>query len=281
MLLKRTITSAVLIALFLPVLVFSDTYALPFIFSLAGAVMLFEIFRCTCKYKNFAAQIPAYLIAVFLPFAVRFFISYYTVEKCIVLCFFIFASFCLYLFTVTLFSRGKFTYENASVIFLFTFYIVFGLCSIIFTRFLPAYGAYDYLLIFIGAWVTDTFCYFGGLFFGKHKLAPIISPKKTIEGAVSGVIFCTLSFVIYGFIVSKTAALGANLVMLGICGFICGIFSQIGDLIFSAVKRHCATKDFGNIFPGHGGMADRFDSVLGIAPIIFIICYLTDFFTSL
>ena len=278
--LKRTITSAVLIALFIPVLIYSDTYALPLLFSLVGTVILFEVFRCTGDIKYNFALIPVYITALILPPAIRYMIINYTVEKCVVLCFFIALLLCLYLFALTLFKIKNFTYENAARIFLFTFYIVNGLGAIVIARMLPPYGAFDYLLIFFGAWITDTFCYFGGFCFGKHKLAPVISPKKTVEGAVSGVIFCTLFFIFYGVVIQSASPVRSNLVLLSVCGFICGIFAQVGDLIFSAVKRRYATKDFGNILPGHGGMADRFDSVLGIAPILLIISYFLDFFIS-
>ena len=120
----------------------------------------------------------------------------------------------------------------------------------------------------IGAWMTDTFAYFGGLLLGKHKLIPKISPNKTIEGSVSGIIGCILISFLFAYIISffgyKT-----NYVNLGIIALICSVLSQFGDLTASMIKRECGVKDFGNIMPGHGGILDRIDSLIFISPIVY------------
>jgi phosphatidate cytidylyltransferase len=122
-----------------------------------------------------------------------------------------------------------------------------------------------YLLIFIGAWTTDIFAYFTGFFFGKHKLIEDVSPKKTIEGSVGGTIFCALAFVLTGIIVDAFFEGNANLVFLAISGICISVIAQVGDLIMSVIKRHYGIKDYGKIFPGHGGMLDRFDSILAVS----------------
>lgn len=118
--------------------------------------------------------------------------------------------------------------------------------------------------IFILAWITDTCAYFGGYFWGKHKLWEAISPKKTVEGAISGVVGCTvITFAI-------ASVLNHDLMLWFIPLAIIGsILSQMGDLIASKIKRYTGVKDFGNIMPGHGGVLDRFDSVVMTTPLVY------------
>jgi phosphatidate cytidylyltransferase len=131
-------------------------------------------------------------------------------------------------------------------------------------------GKYLYLLVFIGAWVCDTFAYFTGRFFGKHKLIPEISPKKTIEGAIGGIVFTAVAFGIYFLILDKCFNYKLNPIALIILGIVVAVISQIGDLIASAIKRQYEIKDYGFIFPGHGGVLDRFDSVMLVAPTVYV-----------
>lgn len=134
-------------------------------------------------------------------------------------------------------------------------------------------GSFWIWLIAISAWGSDTFAYFTGKTIGKHKLAPVLSPKKTIEGSVGGVIGAGVLAYVYTLIYTHYDALMARnqigwvvgAVMLG------AIISQYGDLAASAIKRYYKQKDYGYILPGHGGILDRFDSFLFVAPIIYIV----------
>ncbi|MHC1750517.1 MAG: phosphatidate cytidylyltransferase [Cellulosilyticaceae bacterium] len=131
-------------------------------------------------------------------------------------------------------------------------------------------------LIFISAWGSDTCAYFTGklcnTFFKTHKLAPVLSPKKTIEGSVGGAVGAALIATIYTLIYTQFALpmMQEKLFIIIIIVFIAAILSQIGDLAASAIKRMLEEKDFGFIFPGHGGVLDRFDSVLIVGPVIVI-----------
>ncbi|KGG80837.1 phosphatidate cytidylyltransferase [Caloranaerobacter azorensis] len=119
-------------------------------------------------------------------------------------------------------------------------------------------------LVFITAWATDTFAYFTGMLFGKRKLCPHLSPKKTIEGAIGGILgslIVTLLFVKY---IGST-----DFIKFALLAVIASLFAQIGDLTASKIKRICGVKDYGNIMPGHGGVLDRFDSILYTAPIVY------------
>jgi phosphatidate cytidylyltransferase len=173
------------------------------------------------------------------------------------------------LFSFSIFLHSKYNIVDISLTFFGVFYIAFLLSFIVFTRNLNN-GFFFVWLIFIGAFSTDTMAYFAGRFFGKHKLMPAISPKKTVEGAIGGVIGCALTSLLYGLYLNKSGSIGFipyyHFLLMGI---LCGIISQVGDWAASAIKRFVKVKDFGNIMPGHGGALDRFDSILFTAPVVY------------
>jgi len=158
-----------------------------------------------------------------------------------------------------------------------TVYAAFSFLCIILLRDMNN-GRYVYLLIFISAWMTDTGAYFVGRFFGRHKLIEDVSPKKTVEGAVGGIVICILSFCLYGAIIGAIFDAVPNYPALIIIGGITSVVSQCGDLIASLIKRHYSIKDYGWVFPGHGGVLDRFDSIIATAAFLFILVSSSDFF---
>ena len=109
---------------------------------------------------------------------------------------------------------------------------------------------------------------FSGFFFGRRKLIPEVSPKKTVEGAIGGTVFCTLSLVIYG--IAKGCSAKA-VILLAAIGLVAAVVSQLGDLSASLIKRHYGIKDYGKLFPGHGGVLDRFDSILSVSVLLYLI----------
>ncbi len=134
-------------------------------------------------------------------------------------------------------------------------------------------------LVFIIAWGSDTAAYFCGTFFGKHKLIPKVSPKKTVEGSVGAIICTALLCALYVFILDKcgyrfgdVAPTVGTYLRFAFIGLLTSILSQFGDLSASAIKRDAEIKDYGWIFPGHGGFMDRFDSVVFISPIVYYLC---------
>lgn len=133
-------------------------------------------------------------------------------------------------------------------------------------------GEYLVWLIFIGSWLSDTVAYYFGRFFGKHKLCPKVSPKKTIEGSIGGLLGATLGCGIFGIIVSQYVT-GISIIHFFLIGALCGIMGQFGDLVASSIKRYVGLKDYSNLIPGHGGILDRFDSILFNAVVVFY--YLT------
>lgn len=132
-------------------------------------------------------------------------------------------------------------------------------------------GNWYVLTIFTISWLTDTMAYFSGRFFGRHKLIPAVSPKKTVEGAIGGLLGGALATMLYGIILHR---FGQTHLMetwhFLTMGFVGSIFAQIGDLIASSIKRDCGVKDYPKLIPGHGGILDRFDSVLMAAVSVFL-----------
>ena len=129
-------------------------------------------------------------------------------------------------------------------------------------------GKFHVWLIFLCSWGCDTCAYCVGVLFGKHKMAPVLSPKKSVEGAVGGVVGAILLGIIYA-----AATKGGMVEYAIICG-VGALISMVGDLAASAIKRNQGIKDYGKLIPGHGGILDRFDSVIFTAPIIYFLSVL-------
>lgn len=130
------------------------------------------------------------------------------------------------------------------------------------------YGRYFIMIPFVAAFMPDIGAYFIGVFFGKHKLCPKISPKKTVEGLIGGLAFGVLGMVGYAAILQYCFSLSVNYIFMATIGLVSALFSVFGDLSFSVVKRQTGIKDYGKLFPGHGGILDRFDSVIIVTPLI-------------
>lgn len=133
------------------------------------------------------------------------------------------------------------------------------------------YGQYLVWIIFICSWVCDTSAYYSGRILGKggkHKLCPKVSPNKTIEGSIGGLFGSAIGCTIYGYVISKYGV-RIELYHYAIIGILCGVFGQFGDLIASSIKRFVGAKDYSSLIPGHGGILDRFDSILFVSVVTF------------
>ena len=128
-------------------------------------------------------------------------------------------------------------------------------------------GKYLVWLVFLAAWGSDTCAYCAGMLWGKHKMTPVLSPKKTIEGAVGGLAGAAVLGLLYGFFTTRRVVIYMLICLIG------AAVSMIGDLAASAVKRQVGVKDFGTLIPGHGGVLDRFDSVIFTAPVIYLLAF--------
>lgn len=176
---------------------------------------------------------------------------------------------------VYVFTYPQYKADQVMMAFFGFFYVAVMLSCVYLTRMLPN-GAYYIWLIFLCSWGCDTCAYCVGMLIGKHKMAPVLSPKKSIEGAVGGVVGAALLTVIYGMVFKHAMGISTTqvYVMAGISAA-GALVSMVGDLAASAIKRSYQIKDYGKLIPGHGGILDRFDSVIFTAPIIFFLaCYL-------
>ncbi len=182
---------------------------------------------------------------------------------------FLIVSMCLYVF-----GYPKYHATQVMGMFFGFFYVSIMLSCIYLTRALDG-GVYLVWLIFLCSWGCDTCAYCFGMLFGKHKMAPKLSPKKSVEGAVGGVFGAVVLTLIYGFVLQEKTEVTTTYIVLMAC--ICAVgacISMVGDLAASAIKRNYDIKDYGTLIPGHGGILDRFDSVIFTAPIIYYLALL-------
>ena len=274
--LKRVIAGLIGACIIFPVLWFSGTWAFPIFFAFVTGVSMFEMLRCIGIHKKLYVSIPLMLFSTATPIVTRLTTVFRDDEGIdidiifVLLCGAVIAV--LWFFAVSLFSNGDFHLGTASMTFMTSFYIVGGYTAIVMLRDLGSTGKYVFWLVFIGAWSTDIFAYFFGKLFGRHKLMPEISPKKTIAGSLFGVLFCIISFIVYGLILQNFAGIKPHYVVLSLVAILISVVAQVGDLVMSHVKRKYGIKDFGKIMPGHGGLLDRFDSILAVALILIVAC---------
>ncbi len=260
----RIISSVVLLPVLIGLVIFGGL-PLKIAILAAGLIGMFEFYRAFSKeFKTIHAI--GYLAAVFYMMFIEDIINQNNVFNIFV------SSFLVVLLIYVVLQHKSTNITEAIITFFGYFYVCFLISHIYLIREFT-YGEYFVWLAFICAWGCDTGAYFTGMAFGKHKLIPDLSPKKTVEGAVGGVVVATLLGLLYGTVIDRTFALpNVNTVLLSTVTCAAGsILAQIGDLAASAMKRYTGIKDFGNLIPGHGGIIDRFDSVLLTSPVVYYI----------
>lgn len=275
----RILTAVVAILIFVPILIFSDTLVFPLAVTVLSVIAVFEMLRCCKLHRRWWLSVPLLLAATYPLYAYleRDRVAYAACGVGLILLL------ALYLMAALVISRGRVAPSDVGTPFFTCLYVIAAFSSMVILRYGSEDGAYVYLICFIGAWVTDTFAYFTGRFLGKHPLIPEISPKKTVEGSIGGVVFCVISMLIYGYIVQSVTqgSVQANYILLAVGGVFISVVSQIGDLCMSAIKRPYGVKDYGRLFPGHGGVLDRFDSVLAVALVLILLTSVGDLFVLL
>ena len=280
--LTRIITGAVSIGIFVPVCIFSDTMAFPIVIGLLCFIGVYEMAKCLGFDKNYFITIPMYIVALALPMIrhSKYDILFNTNTPYLAFAMVLLFGLLIYILAYVMFKKNTVKLSEILTFYAMYVYIIGCFISMVLVRYSTAYlgtdgsaidGVYVYLLAFVGAWVCDTFAYFVGKFFGKHKLIPEISPKKTIEGSIGGIVFTIGAFALYTFIANTAFDQSLSYIKLCALGLVMSIISQIGDLVASSVKRQYDLKDYGNLFPGHGGVLDRFDSVMLTAPTLFVV----------
>ena len=274
----RVITAVVGLAVLAAVLAFFDTIVFDFVLSAICLLAIHEVFSAMGFGKK-----QWYLYAAAVPFTLLVMLTSSQSVRALILpfCFLLvlFLNVCQIAHVQTL-DFGKLSgYVYFSGVIVFCFYSLIHL-----KRCLP-FAQYRYdaiyfiLLILCFAWGGDTAAYFAGRAFGKHKLAPIVSPHKTVEGAIGGIFGSVLAGVVLTLVYSFLSASHNGITIqvqprhyaiLVVMGAIASVLGILGDLFASSVKRQVGIKDYGTIFPGHGGILDRFDSVMFIAPFVSI-----------
>ena len=260
--LKQRLISAFLGAIVVVAVLVSSEAVVSAAIAVVTIIALTEIYKCLGFFKE-----NKMLAVIGYVFAALYMMLNLVFERKIVMNFQAVA-YIMVLFVYMVLTHDKTSFEKAAKSFLATVYVSVCLMHIVFIR-REAAGFFLVWLVFLTAWMTDTFAYTFGMLFGKHKLIPNVSPKKSVEGAIGGVIGCIAINVLITYIVSVNTGLVVNYLNLIIMLFTASIVSQFGDLAASCIKRDENIKDFGNIMPGHGGILDRVDSVLFVAPFMY------------
>ena len=258
--LKRILTAVVALILLLPILIWGGNWGRTAVFALIAGFSVYEMVSCCGLLKNILISVPCILgsaLCVFVPMVCknRFFGAAAAML-------FLVSLVLIYFLFYAVFNHKKVNVERLLMFFALVIYITAGFTSLAGMGY--AFGVWAIAFVLAVSWSTDTFAYFSGMFFGKRKLCPDISPKKTIAGAIGGTIFGTLA----GFLVFWIAGIKLQF---AIYALPLSIVSQLGDLSASVVKRHMGVKDYGKIFPGHGGVVDRFDSIIPVSILMAVI----------
>ena len=255
---QRIITAIIALAVFVPIIIFAGDTSFRICLSIISGVSAIELLQCTGIYRKYIISVILILFAFVYPLTISFDES---VRWGIVV------AVMFYCMASMVFSNGQITNGDCGAAFTGVFFCTYSYECIALLR---EQYSWIFLLIFIAAWGSDTLAYFTGRAFGKHKLIPKISPKKTVEGAIGGALGGMVLFPLFGLVLVFFGAYSVNFFLLALIGFLSAIISQIGDLIMSAIKRCYNVKDYGKIFPGHGGFLDRFDSTLTVAPLLYL-----------
>ena len=270
----RLLTALLGIAFFIPIIVFSHTILLPIAAAAFSAMAVWELFRCIGAARKYLYLAVSLLFSAALPFLAGFlfesvpeYIGIVAVAAC---------AFVTLMFSILVFEMGREKFSVVTQMVLGVLYITFGFTALSMLRQLEN-GLYLFLMPFVIAWMTDSMAYFSGMLFGKHKLCPTISPKKTVEGAIGGLALGTSLCVLTAFVLDKLALLSPNYLFLTVACLAFSFLSQLGDLFASLIKREYGVKDFGQLLPGHGGVLDRFDSILFVSPIALLIAGMASF----
>ena len=260
---QRIITGIILLLIVVPIFLAKMLYDInDFIYFLGFVLAVIAMNEMISVKENektlpFEVHLLAYLAVIYIGFAesINTIFTEVSIIEINIL------PFLLILLMLIVVFRRNFKFSDAGFILFSVLYIGLAFNTLV-KYFLKTNGMYELLYVILIAIFTDTFAYFTGTFFGKHKLCPQISPKKTIEGSLGGTIIATILVTIYVLVVDKIVLFNSSLIFIIGLTIVLSIISQFGDLAMSVIKRQYRVKDYGNIFPGHGGVLDRLDSIL-------------------
>lgn len=251
---KRIISGTILFIFVAIILVFGNTTTVNIAISAVALFAINEYFRCL-EHKNNVDKWIGNILAILIAF-----IGIMPQEIILLM----FPAAIVALFLKVIFTQMKTNFSDVAISCFGIFYII---GFIMFIPFIYALDDGKFLIWYlaIAAWGTDTFAYIIGCKFGKHKLTPI-SPKKSIEGSIGGILGAVIISLVYTYCINTWGDIEISYFAISVIAVILSILAQIGDLAASSIKRYVGIKDFGNLIPGHGGMLDRIDSILFIAP---------------
>ncbi len=264
---KQRVLSGVVLTLFAAAIVVFDQIfplALNIAVALISLMAVDELARALELQRKWFLYMPSLAAAAALPFCAE--------------SQFVFLTYCLYtliVFAAMIVYHHETTFKEVAVLYSMVVIIPCALHTLVSLRELNrSHGMFYVLIAVLAAWVADMGAYFAGTLFGRHKLCPEISPKKTVEGAIGGTIADVAVMLLCGLWFSQVFYHGTvevNYLALFLAGFFGSWISILGDLSFSLIKRSCHIKDFGQVIPGHGGILDRFDSVIFTAPFVYLL----------
>ena len=267
---KRVITGTIVVALALIIVLCAK---IPFIVEITVALLsvlaLVEVFSAMDLHKKKGVMIGSAAFATLLPFvATR---PLWMSALCFGYAVFLFVR----LITCEPLEQGV---QAAGLPFIFSITITFAFSSLIFLRDIGQVestlnaddGVCLIVLALTGSWLADAGAFLIGRFLGRHKLSPVISPHKTVEGLLGGIAANMAGFALAGWLYDSFLPGRSNVLLLLALGLVTALLGTAGDLTASYIKRSCHIKDFGDILPGHGGIMDRFDSVLLVAPFLYL-----------
>lgn len=261
--LKRILTGLIGFPIVVAILMLGNKYIVDALFAIIILISMYE-YTNTISNKYKPVKYIGYLLAILIAF-----IHIIPTEYIKTILIMIIPTIIAILFIKVIVSKMNTNFNDITVEF-------FGIIYIIgFTVFMPILygmqnGKYLIMYVLLSAWGSDTFAYAFGRRFGKHKLS-IISPKKSVEGSAAGVIGGAFICLLYTLLINRFAMLNISYTYIILVSIILSILSQIGDLAASSIKRYVEAKDFGNLLPGHGGMLDRIDSIIFIAPFAYFL----------
>lgn len=255
----RIIAAVALLPPLLVIVLVLPTVFTAILFGLAAAVAAYELLWGTGLVKNIRLIVYTALMAFLVSLWGGLGANYGEALIGVLL-------FTAVLYAEELASKATLPYEKLAICFAGGLLIPFMLTALVRIH-STNHGKFFILIPFVLAFLSDTGAYFAGCAFGKHKLAPIISPKKTVEGVAGGVIGAIVGMLIYSAVLDLFFGFTVNYLFAAIYGLIGSLAAVFGDLSFSAIKRQTGIKDYGNLIPGHGGILDRFDSMTVVAPL--------------
>lgn len=256
---KRIISAAILVPILFLLTLAAPVIAASLVMSALMAIAAYELLYRTGLVKRPRLVIYSCIMAA----AVCMWSYFGAIHSYFVILMIVFF---ILMFSEMMLDHIKVHFEDLSMCFVAGLLIPYMLSSLI--RILNMdLGRYVILIPFVVAFMSDAGAYFIGLKFGRHKLAPVVSPNKTIEGALGGIAFAVVSMLVYALIIDLLPGnLRVNYGLALLYGFFGSLLGIFGDLCFSIVKRQTGIKDYGNLIPGHGGVLDRFDSLTLVAP---------------